>query len=410
MNIMLRNIKIIALLIASCVFAQAQDIRPPNCNISGSTITCGGTSSSVAPGGSNLQIQYNNSGSFAGNGSLGPSNTILGTGAGSSITTSLRSTIYGVSAATSTISQSDITAFGFEALKLSVTGGNNQNTAFGSGAGAKVTSGNEFTAVGFNACNGVSTGNENTCLGWLAGGQQNGNFNVWISAGVSLTGTGNGNTVVGDVAVRNATDANALTLVGNNAAKDATGSIAGWTGVGQNVFLHNTNTNSNNDSTAIGRNACSGANGSASFRGISCLGSNTGGVLSSATNSTLIGGGTSKVGNATFASGSGVILMGSGNVTVDTPAAGTSNYINIENVITVTGTDIVTSSNITITGLTKLSSGYTIGGTLPAAGTAGRRAYVTNQLTTCAVTGAALTGGGSVVCPVFDNGSAWVGG
>jgi len=48
--------------------------------------------------------------------------------------------------------------------------------------------------------------------------------------------------------------------------------------------------------------------------------------------------------------------------------------------------------------------------TLPAAGSAGRRAYVTDQLTTCAAIGAAPTGGGAVVCPVFDNGTAWVGG
>jgi hypothetical protein len=57
--------------------------------------------------------------------------------------------------------------------------------------------------------------------------------------------------------------------------------------------------------------------------------------------------------------------------------------------------------------------GFTIGAgaaQLPAAGTAGRRAYVSDQLTTCAAPGAALTGGGSKVCPVFDNGTAWVGG
>lgn len=55
------------------------------------------------------------------------------------------------------------------------------------------------------------------------------------------------------------------------------------------------------------------------------------------------------------------------------------------------------------------TSGYTVAG-LPAAGTAGRFAYVTDQLTVCAAAGAALTGGGAVVCPVFDNGVAWVGG
>lgn len=54
------------------------------------------------------------------------------------------------------------------------------------------------------------------------------------------------------------------------------------------------------------------------------------------------------------------------------------------------------------------ATGYTVG-TLPA-GATGMRSYVTDQLTACAVTGAALTGGGAVVCPVFYNGSAWVGG
>lgn len=61
-----------------------------------------------------------------------------------------------------------------------------------------------------------------------------------------------------------------------------------------------------------------------------------------------------------------------------------------------------------VNGPARLSHGYLVS-TLPAAGTAGRRAYVTDQLTACVGAGAALTGGGSVACPVFDNGSAWVG-
>lgn len=59
-------------------------------------------------------------------------------------------------------------------------------------------------------------------------------------------------------------------------------------------------------------------------------------------------------------------------------------------------------------GVVALSPGFTVS-TLPASPTTGSRAYVTDQLTTCAVAGAALTGGGSAVCPVFYNGSAWVG-
>ena len=55
------------------------------------------------------------------------------------------------------------------------------------------------------------------------------------------------------------------------------------------------------------------------------------------------------------------------------------------------------------------TGGYTVA-TLPAVAGAGERAYVTDQLTTCAITGAALTGGGVLTCPVFYNGAAWVGG
>lgn len=48
---------------------------------------------------------------------------------------------------------------------------------------------------------------------------------------------------------------------------------------------------------------------------------------------------------------------------------------------------------------------YTVA-TLPAAGTQGRRAWVTNAL--APAFGAAPVGGGAVVIPVFDNGTAWI--
>lgn len=53
----------------------------------------------------------------------------------------------------------------------------------------------------------------------------------------------------------------------------------------------------------------------------------------------------------------------------------------------------------------RLGAGYTVA-TLPAAGTAGRRTYVTDALAPTFL--GTLTGGGSVVSPVFDNGTAWV--
>jgi len=65
-----------------------------------------------------------------------------------------------------------------------------------------------------------------------------------------------------------------------------------------------------------------------------------------------------------------------------------------------------TPSTLTVNGLVNLKN-YTVG-TLPG-GTRGDIAYVTDQLTVPAAKGTAPTGGGSVVCVVFYNGSGWVG-
>lgn len=61
----------------------------------------------------------------------------------------------------------------------------------------------------------------------------------------------------------------------------------------------------------------------------------------------------------------------------------------------------ITSSATIATG------GYTVAG-LPVAGIAGRRAYVTDQLTACPAFGGTFTGGGAVVCAAFDNGTSWI--
>lgn len=55
----------------------------------------------------------------------------------------------------------------------------------------------------------------------------------------------------------------------------------------------------------------------------------------------------------------------------------------------------------------RTSTAYTVA-TLPAAGNAGRRAYVTDATSPTWL--GTLTGGGAVKCPVFDNGTAWVAG
>jgi len=48
---------------------------------------------------------------------------------------------------------------------------------------------------------------------------------------------------------------------------------------------------------------------------------------------------------------------------------------------------------------------YTVA-TLPVAGTAGRRAFVSNALTPVALS--AVVGGGAVTVPVYDNGTSWI--
>ena len=78
------------------------------------------------------------------------------------------------------------------------------------------------------------------------------------------------------------------------------------------------------------------------------------------------------------------------------PAGGTSNAV--QNTL---ATAMVIDSVKTV----RLGTGYTVA-TLPAAGTAGRRTYVTDA--TAPTFLGALIGGGAVVCPVFDNGTAWV--
>ena len=70
-----------------------------------------------------------------------------------------------------------------------------------------------------------------------------------------------------------------------------------------------------------------------------------------------------------------------------------------------TGTNVVTDNQPTIKEPI-IGTGYTVG-SLPA-GTIGMRSYVTDAVAPLFL--AALTGGGSEVCPVFHNGTAWVAG
>lgn len=87
-------------------------------------------------------------------------------------------------------------------------------------------------------------------------------------------------------------------------------------------------------------------------------------------------------------------------VAAETAGTGTDN---IDLMLTAAGTGLV---NVTL-GIIRHGVGFTVA-TLPAAGLAGRKAYVTDGLG--AAWGVAIAGGGAQTVPVFDNGAAWVAG
>lgn len=98
--------------------------------------------------------------------------------------------------------------------------------------------------------------------------------------------------------------------------------------------------------------------------------------------------------NGSQSTGSGI----GGSIIFQTAAANSGGGATVQNTL---ATAMVIDSVKTV----RLGTGYTVA-TLPAAGTAGRRTYVTDALAPTFLGG--LTGGGAVVSPVFDNGTAWV--
>jgi hypothetical protein len=90
----------------------------------------------------------------------------------------------------------------------------------------------------------------------------------------------------------------------------------------------------------------------------------------------------------------------------DSANNGTHNFYWFDDTSSKTPLMITTTDNVQLSG-GLITGGYTVS-TLPT-GTIGMRAYVTDQASACPSPGGVLTGSGSVVCPTFFNGSAWVG-
>lgn len=96
----------------------------------------------------------------------------------------------------------------------------------------------------------------------------------------------------------------------------------------------------------------------------------------------------------------GALQTAAGQVILAAETAGTGTD-NIDLTLTAAGTGLVNVS----TGMFRLGAAFTVA-TLPAAGTQGRIAYVTDSLAPAFL--ATVVGGGAIITTVFDNGTNWV--
>jgi hypothetical protein len=192
------------------------------------------------------------------------------------------------------------------------------------------------TYLGFGAGSNNKQGTENTYVGYQAGGKMLGSFNTAMGHNACGIGGGTGpfagsnNTCFGTDAGRNFGGGNSQTFIGANAGYTQSNTAAqSIVLVGTSAGRYLNTTVGNTDVTCVGTQACMSAAGSGNdFRGITAIGKDTAAAITTATNSTFLG---KAVGSTTFLSGTGVLLIGSGNQTVTTAAAGTSNWLNIEN-------------------------------------------------------------------------------
>lgn len=347
----------------------------------------------VNNGGSNTAVGYQ---ALAANTS-GSHNTANGWAALNQNTTGEHNAAYGSWAQYWNTTGSYNTALGYGAAYQ--TDGVDRLVAVGADAlgDANATTATGNTAVGYNGLGSVTSGGSNTALGYNAGGTTltTGSNNILIGVHVdtALAGTSNaiaiggkageGDTAVGIGALAaTATDNLLNTAVGSSALTNLTtgshntavgASAMYWNSTGiYNVAIGHTamaGSTTGSGNVAIGNYALTGIYNGAPFNNTAVGGGalyssggeyNTAvgnGALSLTTtghNNTALG---YSVGSTTLTTGSNNILIGT-TASVDTPDAGTSNFLNIGNVINADmangriginlGTTIPTSNPLTV--------------------------------------------------------------
>ncbi|MEI7720001.1 MAG: tail fiber domain-containing protein, partial [bacterium] len=293
-------------------------------------------------------------------------NSLFGYQAGAALTTGTQDTAFGYQALQSITVGGGSTAFGYQACNSVITGTLGGITCFGRSAGNKDDGSTGNVYIGDQAGMNNTTGAENTFVGRQAGiNNTTGNSNTVVGLN-SLTQvtTGGNNTSIGqDAAKFIPTTSHDNTVLGQSALKQtntasatnynvALGSLSmtnfAGSGDGNNTAVGTWALQGNGDhtsstfaqNTAVGMG--SGLNmGSGSFN--SLIGYFSGLNMTSGSYNTLLGYRT----GPTLTTGSGNILIGAGGNNqvgnVDVPAAGSSNLLNIGNIIF--GTNLNTGAN-----------------------------------------------------------------
>ena len=213
---------------------------------------------------------------------------------------------------------------------------------------------------------------------------------ISIGGGLQSATTGSEyNLAIGDEALQ------ALTTGSYNLAVGAAALYAMTTGTANVAVGVSAILNGNpSQSTAIGQASLKNATGANN----TAIGHSAGYAITSGSNNIIIG---AFAADTTLTTGSSNIIIG---YDIDAPTSSTSNYLNIGGAIV---GSMASDGTIEFAQGPVQTKGYTVA-TLPSSPGTGARAYVTDATSPTFL--GTLTGSGSVECPVFYNGSAWVAG
>jgi len=253
-------------------------------------------------------------------------------------TTGLFNTAIGASALATLTTAAQNTAIGYQALTLSTS---TNNTAIGYQAGSALTVGYLDTFIGYQAGNTAVSGFQNVLIGGGANLTANNCFltvaigqgaygcsgDVSIGQGVqssSHNSSGGGNAGIGNLALQ--------ALTGGATNNTALGFHAGQTittgshnvAIGESAFSVGALTGSFN--VGVGNNSAASITSGASN---TIVGAFAGNHITTGSSNLILG---QNVANVTLLTGSNNILLGT-TTGVDTPASGTSNYLNIGNAV-----------------------------------------------------------------------------